>query len=281
MLERRCMYLKERDVRYYICSGSAVWGSITGRYDVMWLNVQSCAEMGKRHGAEGFMLTDWGSNLGHINHAVQSLPACALAAQYAWNVGEEQNGERFKSHYKAAAHKYIDDYVFGGVQVCEHIYRLQQYYLLEPQRIHNGTMTNFFLYRNVYQTECVDDEFYCDLKECEDDFYFANLVSYVKKEIVNVEKLDFDENWKRQLLNNAKIVLFSAQLCLIKRTGKLSESLADDLYALIDEITDEFITVWERENYKEGILFFIKHFESRKAEIMKYMLLILSNFSYQ
>lgn len=262
MMERRCMGLKEREIPYYICPGTATWVSMTGRYDVMWLNVQSCAEMGRRHGAEGFMMTDWGCLEGMMQNPVQSFPAMALAAQYAWNVGEEQGGWNFKFDYKEAAHKYIDEYVFGGVEVCEHIYRLQQYYLLEPSRAHCATLCGKYIRFPLSQDNLLG------IREGNGDFYFKNVINYVNEEIKNIEAIEFDENYKRQLISNAKMVVFSAYLCLVRMNYALGKEKIEYLINLADEIIKEHTTLWMRENFEEGINFFLDQVRDRKAELL-------------
>ncbi len=265
MMERRCIGLAERNVPYYVCPGNCVWLSVTGRYDVMQLNVQSCAEMGRRHGAEGYMLTDWGCGEGHMHNPIQSLPALALAAQYAWNVGEEQNGGNFKVPYKKAAHKYINDYFFGGVDVCEHIYRMQQYYLLEPERIHSSTYCGFSFRMPLSESEKPG---FFDFKNHE-PFYFDNVISYVTKEIEEVSKLDFDEMWKRQFLVNANMVLFSAHLAKIRMGIKYDKSELNYLIDFCDEITKEHTDIWLQLNYEEGLDDFVSQLNSLKEQLIE------------
>ena len=140
LLERRCMDLKEKNTPYYICPGNATWIALTGRFDVCSVNLRACGEFGREHGAIGYMVTDWGCGEGHTHFPVWSLVPAALGAQYAWNVGEPQNGGTLKSHNVRNCEKYIDENVFGGAKVSRWLYKLQQYYLLEPERIHCSTM---------------------------------------------------------------------------------------------------------------------------------------------
>ena len=105
----------------------------------MSFNLRTCGEVGKKYGAKGYMLTDWGCGEGHTHFPVWSLVPAALAAQYSWNVGEKQNGGMLKPDFIRAAEKFIDDTVFNA-PVSNWLYKMQQYYLLEPERIHSSTI---------------------------------------------------------------------------------------------------------------------------------------------
>lgn len=265
VMENISIGLKERNVPYYVCPGTNTWITITGRYDLMHFNVQNCAEMGMRHGADGYMLTDWGCGEGHMHNPIQALPAIALAGQYAWNVGGGQSGGNFKHPFKNAAHKYINDYFFGGVDVCEHIYRMQQYYLLEPERTHNCTMTGYMIRQPIFETEAPG----CFSIKGKEPFYFENIEHYTEKEIAIVEKIDFDKNWKSQFMVNAKMVLFSAKLCKIRLGYMPDNDEIDSMIALCDEIIKEHTEVWMRLNFEEGIDFFRSQLYDRRAELLE------------
>jgi hexosaminidase len=68
---------------FYVCPGTSSWNSIGGRTDNALANLRHAAEHGLKHGASGYLITDWGDN-----HHWQSLPISelgfALGAAYAW-----------------------------------------------------------------------------------------------------------------------------------------------------------------------------------------------------
>jgi hexosaminidase len=70
-------------IPFYVCPGTASWCSIAGRTDNALGNLQSAAENGLKHGAVGYLNTDWGDR-GHW----QALPASYLGllagAAYSW-----------------------------------------------------------------------------------------------------------------------------------------------------------------------------------------------------
>ncbi len=71
-------------IPFYVCPGTATWMTLTGRHDVALANLKLGAQMGKKHGAIGYLNTDWGDG-GHPQPlAVSWLPLLAGAA-VSWN----------------------------------------------------------------------------------------------------------------------------------------------------------------------------------------------------
>ena len=259
------MDLQAKGADYYVCPGNSNWISFTGRFDVMSSNLRTSAEMGRKYGAMGYMLTDWGCGEGHYHFPVWSLVPAALGAQYAWNVGEEQNGENHKTHYIRAANKYIDENVFNA-KVSEHLQRLQQYYLLEPERVHCMTMCGYTIRFPINETKGAH---FFDLKECGADFYFDNIIYYVSKILNELNAVDFDEIQKRQIFINSRMVILSAEICKIRINGTALPEKIKELTGMIDEICEEYAVLWDMENYPDGKEFFIDQLLCRKKELIE------------
>jgi hypothetical protein len=66
-----------------VCPGTSSWNSIGGRTDNALANLRSAAENGLKHGARGYLTTDWGDN-GHWQSLPISELGFALGAAYAW-----------------------------------------------------------------------------------------------------------------------------------------------------------------------------------------------------
>jgi hypothetical protein len=76
-------------IPFYVCPGTSSWCSIAGRTDNALENLRSAAEQGLRHGAIGYLNTDWG-DYGHWQvWPVSSLGLMAGAA-YAWALESNQ-----------------------------------------------------------------------------------------------------------------------------------------------------------------------------------------------
>lgn len=267
LLEHRCYNLYEKGVPYYVCPGNANWLCITGRFDVMSFNLRSLAEFGRKYGAKGYLLTDWGCGEGHNHFPVWSLVPAALAAQYSWNVGKKQNGGEFKADYIREANAYIDNTIFGGVNVSGWLYKLQQYYHFEPEKIHSATMCCYGIMKPLSQTDV--QPFY-DLDECGEVFYFENVIQYIKRCIEGVKPLDIDDIWKRQILINANMVLLGAELNIIRIEKKVNKTKVEELCKNIDDIYAEFSYLWDLDNYPHGKEIFLGFITDRKKELLEY-----------
>jgi hexosaminidase len=69
-------------VPFYVCPGTSTWNSVAGRSDNALANLLNAAQNGLKHGAIGFLNTDWGDN-GHW----QFLPVSYLGFAYGAGVG--------------------------------------------------------------------------------------------------------------------------------------------------------------------------------------------------
>ena len=74
---------KAAGVPFYVCPGTSSWNSIAGRTDNAVANLFSAAENGLKHGAIGFLNTDWGDN-GHWQSLPVSYLGFAVGAAYSW-----------------------------------------------------------------------------------------------------------------------------------------------------------------------------------------------------
>ena len=72
--EADCAALAKAGRRFYVCPGTSGWDSISGRHFNMRTNVQEAVSAGLRHGAEGYLMTDWGDG-GMCQPWITALPA--------------------------------------------------------------------------------------------------------------------------------------------------------------------------------------------------------------
>ena len=68
---------------WYVCPGTCSWNSFAGRTDNAIANLRSAAEAGLRHGASGYLITDWGDN-GHLQPLPVSYLGLAAGAAFSW-----------------------------------------------------------------------------------------------------------------------------------------------------------------------------------------------------
>lgn len=70
-------------VAYRVCPGTSSWLSLGGRTDNAIANLRSAAENGLRHGAGGYLITDWG-DFGHWQPPTVSYTGFAYGAATSW-----------------------------------------------------------------------------------------------------------------------------------------------------------------------------------------------------
>lgn len=78
-----CELLGGQGIEPWVCPGTSSWRSITGRTTERRANIDNAGKAAK-HGATGYLVTDWG-DMGHHQHWPIALNAIAHAAQAAWN----------------------------------------------------------------------------------------------------------------------------------------------------------------------------------------------------
>ncbi len=264
MMEKLCYDLQSHNTPFYVCPGNSNWLSTTGRFDVMSFNLRTAGEMGVKYGAKGYMLTDWGCGEGHHHFPVWGFIPMALASIYSWHVGVKQHGGWLKNENIRAAQKYVDDFIFDGAEVSEWLYRLQMYYHLEPEKVHSATFACYGMIKPLTETKV--EPFY-DLEECADVFYFENVIEYLKRCINGVSKVEFDDNYKRQVLINANMAVLGSKLNIVRLNKSVTKQEADELKKDIDAICTEYEELWPLENFPKGKEEFIGFLEKRKEEL--------------
>jgi len=70
-------------IPFFVCPGTSSWNTIAGRTDNCLGNLRNAAENGLKHGAIGYLITDWGDN-GHLQYLPVSYLGFAAGAAYAW-----------------------------------------------------------------------------------------------------------------------------------------------------------------------------------------------------
>jgi hypothetical protein len=71
-------------IPFYVCPGTSTWQTLIGKHDNALANLAAAARAGKKFGAIGFLITDWGDG-GHPQPLAVSWPLYAAGAALAWN----------------------------------------------------------------------------------------------------------------------------------------------------------------------------------------------------
>ena len=71
-------------IPFYVCPGTSTWQTLIGRHDNALANLRAAAKAGKKFGALGYLVTDWGDG-GHPQPLAVSWPMLLAGASLAWN----------------------------------------------------------------------------------------------------------------------------------------------------------------------------------------------------
>jgi hypothetical protein len=80
-----CRRLAGRGLDFYVCPGTSSWCSFGGRTENCLANLHRAAVIGKRHGASGYLITDWG-DFGHRQYLPVSYCGFLYGAAVSWGV---------------------------------------------------------------------------------------------------------------------------------------------------------------------------------------------------
>jgi hypothetical protein len=81
--EKEAAKFAKAKIPFYVCPGTSTWQTLIGRHDNALTNLRAAAQAGRRHGAMGYLITDWGDG-GHPQPlAVSYLPYLA-GASLSW-----------------------------------------------------------------------------------------------------------------------------------------------------------------------------------------------------
>lgn len=81
--KKECRYIRDAGLDFYVCPGTSSWCSFAGRTTNMIDNIALAAETGRRNGATGLLITDWG-DYGHRQQLPVSYGGFALSAALSW-----------------------------------------------------------------------------------------------------------------------------------------------------------------------------------------------------
>jgi len=81
--EREAALFAKSKIPFYVCPGTSTWMTLVGKHDNALANLRRAARAGRRHGARGYLITDWGDG-GHPQPPAVSWPALLAGAALGW-----------------------------------------------------------------------------------------------------------------------------------------------------------------------------------------------------
>jgi hypothetical protein len=82
--EKEAAQFAKAGLPFYVCPGTSTWQTLIGKHDNALANLRAAARAGKKSGARGCLITDWGDG-GHPQPLAVSWPMFAAGAARAWN----------------------------------------------------------------------------------------------------------------------------------------------------------------------------------------------------
>ncbi len=92
---------------FYVCPGTSSWNTLAGRTQNAVGNLQNAAQNGFKHGAIGYLNTDWGDN-GHPQPLPVSYLGYLTGAAFSWNVASAENPDALDIPGLLDAHVFHD-----------------------------------------------------------------------------------------------------------------------------------------------------------------------------
>ena len=81
--ERESAVFSRSKLPFYTCPGTSTWMTLIGRHDNAFANLLHAAKVGRKHGAIGYLNTDWGDG-GHPQPLAVSWLPYLVGAAVSW-----------------------------------------------------------------------------------------------------------------------------------------------------------------------------------------------------
>ncbi|MBQ3124444.1 MAG: family 20 glycosylhydrolase [Clostridia bacterium] len=232
--DRNCQRLKERGFRYYLCPGTSMWKSYTGRCDNMIINIASSAECAKYYDAEGFLLTEWGDG-GHPQFPATAMFPAVFGGAMSWKagLGHPETAFDYRRELIGECKQYTDKYIYGCTgekSLADIVYRMGNYYLLEHAPLHNGTELDMYMEEEEIPEEKVRA--------------FKNVKRYMTELRDELSEVTADETAIREIKVNCDMVIFIASKLIGDNLDYKNE---------FEALKAEFEELWMMKNHRAGI----------------------------
>ena len=119
-------------IPFYVCPGTSSWNCVAGRTQNTLDNLRNAAQNGLKHGAIGYLITDWGDR-GHWQPLPISYLGYAYGAALSWSYDNNQNLD-----LPSALSRYV--FQDSTNTIGQLLYDLGNIYQQPGKRIHNSSL---------------------------------------------------------------------------------------------------------------------------------------------
>lgn len=247
--DMNCPKFQKAGLAYYVCPGTSTWNSIIGRNENAFANLRNAAAHGKKHGATGFLNTNWGDQ-GHWQPLSVCYPALLYGAALSWN--EEANANIDIAHH-------VSKQVFGDAsgQSGMAVVNLGNAYLKMKALTDNSNIFHQLLKRNGKSMRT--DRW---LKQVSKSNTEAT-IHYIEQQMAILEATPMqcnDADVIRTEMNQAcKLALHACHLALAKlntRDGYFASLPPSEKIALqneLQQLIENHRTIWLLRNRRGGL----------------------------
>ncbi len=234
-------------VPFYVCPGTATWNSLVGRTDNALGNLRNAAENGLKHGATGYLNTDWGDR-GHWQYLPMSYLGFGVGAAYSWCLEANQTLDvpqaigRFAFDDPSGAMGKIA-YDLGNVYQVPHV-----------PRIHNSSVLFHLL-----QGAAGDEERFKDVT-VEDFETTQKRIDAILASLSDVQMQCPDADLVKREFANAGRLLRHACRRALQLLGQETDNAA--MRADLEEAIAEHKALWLARNRPGGLADSLKHFDA-------------------
>lgn len=136
--DEHCAKYKDAGRDFIVCPGSSTWCSFSQKTDVALTNIRNAVFAGKKYGANGLLLTDWG-DMGHVQYLPFTYIPLSFAAILSWN-SEKEDVERMLSFINR--YFYLDE----GDTLAQIAYTVGEYTKYEVENDFENRANSFMAY---------------------------------------------------------------------------------------------------------------------------------------
>lgn len=244
---------RKAGLRYYVCPGTSSWNSLIGRTDNAIGNLNNAARTGRKYGALGYLITDWGDN-GHWQPLPVSFLPFAHGAAVSWAVDKNTNAD---VQYPASLHVFRDRtgtigklaFELGNAYTC---------FSFSPKS--NTVFARLLL-------EPVKDAF---AKEKIKLSEFDRAEASIRRALISMEKARMERPDAGLIRSEFALASeFAITACGIGRIAHGKGPDPSALAAHLEMLIDRYKAMWLARNRKGGLSDSVKKFKVRVAELKK------------
>lgn len=234
--DRNCRRLQELGLKFYVCPGSSMWGTYTGRTNIALVNITSAAECGAYYGADGFLLTEWGDG-GNPQFPGTTYFPLVLGGASSWNSGSHDSEV---AHWERrelidACKIYMDKFLYhtrSDTSLADIVFRMGNYYFLEDALRFNGNELSYYK-RNI------------DKLDERKKNGFRRVRKYMQDIYSELEQVIADDIVFREIKTNCRMVIL------------ITELLCGIRHDVPEDFIEEYNYLWDINNHPKGKDIFI------------------------